>query len=80
MFIEKLFLKISQNSLENTCGDAPLIKVAGRKPATLLKKRLQHRFFPVNFKIFNNTILQNTYGQLTAFAYGTNNIQQNLAL
>ena len=33
--------RILQNAQENTCS--------GLKPTTLLKKRLQHRFFPVNF-------------------------------
>ena len=30
-------------------------KVAGLMPATLLKKRLWHRYFPVNFAIFLRT-------------------------
>ena len=38
-------------------------KVAGLRPATLLKKRLWHRCFPVNFAKFLRTpILQNTSG------------------
>ena len=42
-----MFLKISQNSPENTCARASfLIKFPGS--ATLLKKRIWHRFFPVN--------------------------------
>ena len=40
--VKKVFLEISQNSRENTCA----------KVATLLKKRLWHRYFPVNFAIF----------------------------
>ena len=36
-------------------------KVAGLKPATLLKKRLWHRCFPVNFATFLRTLfLQDT--------------------
>ena len=39
--IKKLFLKISQNSQENTCVKASFFnKVAGLRPTTLLKKRL----------------------------------------
>ena len=39
--VKMVFLKISKNSKENSC--------VGLRPATLLKKRLQHRCFPVNF-------------------------------
>ena len=40
-------------------------KVAGLRPATLLKKRLWHRCFPVNFvKFLTTPFLQNTSGRL----------------
>ena len=40
-------------------------KVAGLRPAKLLKKRLRHRCYPVNFAKFLRTpFLQNTSGQL----------------
>ena len=40
-------------------------KVAGLRPATLLKKRIRHRCFPVNFAKFLRTpFLQNTFGRL----------------
>ena len=40
-------------------------KVASLRPATLSKKRLWHRCFPVNFAKFLRTpFLQNTSGQL----------------
>ena len=40
-------------------------KVAGLRPATLLKKRLWHRYFPVNFAKFLRTpFLQNIFGRL----------------
>ena len=40
-------------------------KVAGLRPATLLKKRLWHRCFPVNFvKFLRASFLQNTSGRL----------------
>ena len=44
--VKKVFLKISQNSQENTCARKRL------RPATLLKKRTWHRCFPVNFVKF----------------------------
>ena len=51
--VEKVFLEISQNSQENTCARVSFFnKVAGLRPATLLKKRLWHRCFPVNFAKF----------------------------
>ena len=43
-----------------------LIKLKGLGPATLLKKRLWHRYFPVNFAKFLRTP-QNTSGRLLLF-------------
>ena len=56
--IKKLFLKISQNSQENTCARVSfLVKLE----STLLKKRLWHWCFPVNFaKFFRTPFLRNT--------------------
>ena len=48
-------LEISQNSQENTCVRVFFNKVAGLTPATLLKKRLWYRCFPVNFAKFLRT-------------------------
>ena len=46
-----MFLKISQNSLENTCARVSfLIKLLA-----LFKKRLWHKCFPVNFTKFRRT-------------------------
>ena len=45
--VKKDFLKVLQNSQENTCTRL--------KPSTLLKKRLWHRCFPVNFAKFLRT-------------------------
>ena len=46
-----MFLEISQNSQENTCARVSFFnKVAGLSP--LLKKRLWHRCFSVNFAKF----------------------------
>ena len=62
---KKVFSEISQNSQENTCArDSFLIKLHAR-PATLLKKRLWHRRFPVNFaKILRTPFSQNNSGRL----------------
>ena len=54
-FVKKRLLEILQNSQEKTCARVSfLIKLqaSGLKPATLLKKRLWHRFFPVHFVKF----------------------------
>ena len=61
---KKVFLEISQNSQENTCAEVSfLIKLQVSRLATLLKKRLWHRSFPVNFaKFLRTTFLQNTSG------------------
>ena len=59
--VKKVFLKISKNSLENTRARVSLLiklhayKVAGLRPVTLLKRRLWHRCFPVNFMEFLRT-------------------------
>ena len=57
VFLKKVFLKISQNSHENTCARVSiLIKLPwGLKPATLLRNWLWHRRFPVNFAKFLRT-------------------------
>ena len=60
-----MFLEISQNSQENTCAGVSLNKVAGLRPATLLRKRLWRRSFAVNFvKFLRRPFLQNTFGWL----------------
>ena len=51
--VEKVFLEISQNSHKKACARvSSFSKVTGQRPATLLKKRLWHRSFPVNFAKF----------------------------
>ena len=50
---------------KHLCQSLFFNNVAGLRPATLLKKRLWHRCFPVNFAKFLRTpFLQNTYGRL----------------
>ena len=54
--VEKLFLKISQNSQKNTCATVSFLnKVVRLRLTTLSKKRLWHRCFPVNFDKFLRT-------------------------
>ena len=57
VFVKKVFLEISENSQENTCVRVSfLVKLQTfMRPATLLKKRLWHRCFPVNFAKFIKT-------------------------
>ena len=47
-------------------------KISGLRPATLLKKRLWHRCFPMNFvKFLRTPFLQNTSGRLLLhFTFG----------
>ena len=53
--VKKVFLEISQNSQETPVPEAAR--------AILLKKRLWHKCFPVNFAKFLRTpFSQNTYG------------------
>ena len=55
--VKKVFLEISQNSQEKVCAGESFL------PATLLKKSLWHRRFPVNFAESLRTLfLQNTSG------------------
>ena len=50
---------------KHLCQSLLFSKVAGLRPATLLKKRLWHRCFPVNFvKFLRTSFLQNTSGWL----------------
>ena len=53
--VKKLFLEISQNSQENTCVRVSFLIKLQATPATLLKKRLWQRCFPVNFAKFLRT-------------------------
>ena len=56
-------------------------KVAGLRPATLLKKRLWHRCFPVNFAKFLRTpFLQNTSGRLLLKNESSNILSNDLLL
>ena len=60
VFCKKMFFIISQISQESTCANLFLNKVADLRPATLLKKRLWHRCFPVNITKFLRTFFYRT--------------------
>ena len=61
-FVPRNFAKFTGKHL---CQSLFFNKVAGLRPATLLKKRLWHRCFPVNFPKFLGTpFLQNTSRRL----------------
>ena len=50
---------------KNLCQSLFFYEVAGLRPVTLLKKKLWHRCYPVNFAKFLKTpFLQNTSGRL----------------
>ena len=49
---EKVFLEISSIHRKHLCQSLLFNKVASSRPATLLKKRLWHSCFPVNFAKF----------------------------
>ena len=58
-FVKNMFLEISQNLQENACTRASFLI------NTLVKKRLWHRCFPVNFAKFLRTpFLQKNSGRL----------------
>ena len=53
VFCEKGVLKnFAKLTGEHLCWSLFLNKVSGIRPETSLKKRLQHRYFPVNFAKF----------------------------
>ena len=65
IYIKKVFLRNSQNSQENICARVFFKKVKGVRPGTLLKNKLWHRCFPVNFaKFLRAPVLQNSYERL----------------
>ena len=56
MFFEVAILKdFAKFTRKHLCQSLIFNKIAGLRPATLLKKKLWHRYFPVNFSIFLRT-------------------------
>ena len=66
MFCKKDVLRKSAKFTgKHLCRSLFFNEIAGLSLATLLKKRLWHRYFPVNFEKFLRTpFLQNTSGRL----------------
>ena len=63
--VKKMFLEISQNWRKNTCYRVSFFIKLQAQAATLLKKRLCHRCFSVNFvKFLSKSFLKNTFGRL----------------
>ena len=58
--VKKMFLGLSQNSQENICARVSLQSCMPQS-ATLLKKKLWHRCFPVNFAKFLRTSFPTGY-------------------
>ena len=74
------FVKFTRKHL---CHSIFFNKVPGLRPATLLKNRLWHRCFPVNFAKFLRTpFLQNTSGRLLlkAIFFSWTELLENLLL
>ena len=63
--IKKVFLKILQNSQGNNCARVSFLTKL-QAYSTLLKKRLWHRCFPVNFTKFSRTSLFTEHPGTTA--------------
>ena len=59
--VVQMFFRISQISQENTCVGVLFGNVAGLKACNFVKKRLQHRSFPVKFAEFLRTLLGAAY-------------------
>ena len=56
--VKKAFLEVLQNSQKNTCVRVSFLiksQAIGLKPPTIIKKRLWHECFPVNFAKFVRT-------------------------
>ena len=60
--VKKVFFKnFAKYTEKHLCQSLFFNKVAGLRPATLLKKRPWYRCFPVNFaKFFKNTLFKRT--------------------
>ena len=54
-YVKKVFLEISPSSQENNCARTSFNKVTGLRLTTLLRKRLWHKCFSVNFVKFLRT-------------------------
>ena len=67
--VKKVYLKISQGSQENTCAGVFFNIVAGPEGYNFIKKRLQHKCFPVRFATFLTKPFWRTYGERLLLDY-----------
>ena len=58
--VKKVFLKISQNSQKNTCARVSFLIMLQHSDCNFIKKRLWHRFVPMNFVSFLRKIFCKT--------------------
>ena len=71
--VKKVFLKISQMSLEKFLYWSLFDKVPCLQACSFILKRLQHRYFPVKFAKFLRTpIWRNICERLLYISYGLN--------
>ena len=78
VLLKVVFLKMSQNSQENTCVRASFLWTCRPLAYKCIKKRLWQRCFPVNFATFLRIpFLQNTCGWLLLSLQPNNLIQWN---
>ena len=62
---KRVFKNFTKLTRKHLCQSLFFNKVPGLRPATLLKKRFRHRYFPVNFaKLLRTPFLQNISGRL----------------
>ena len=78
--VKKVFLTFFQNSKENTCARDLFNKVAGLRSATLLKKSLWHRCFPMNFVQFLRTFFSYRSPLVAASAESTERQKTSLLI
>ena len=79
--IKKVVFKISETSQENPCVEAFFNKVAGLDPASFLKKKLQHKCFPVKFaKLLRTPILKNICKRLLLEVFYKKAVLKNFAI
>ena len=73
VFCKKSLLKnFTKFTGKHQCQSLFFNKVACLRPVTVLKKRLWHRCFPVNFaKVLRTSFLQNTSGRLLLIILST---------
>ena len=71
VFVEAVVQACSKFTGKHLCQSLLFNKVAGLRPATLLRRILWHRCFPVNFmKFLRRPFLQNTFVLLLLFLSG----------